>query len=186
MARVRRNHVKEKAKPKKKATPKASKGKEKPPPSPREKRKQKRDETAATRTRTESVNGFARGLGSVLTGQKPSEDTNDTERGEKEKAAVENTDDMGEDTGQNETGKRKTVGPCANRHCSLGGIADSTHTCPGCKRISMFPVAKRQKTFNTCCAPTATRKKMTLILIRILITKRKEIIKWLLDKVVPG
>jgi hypothetical protein len=108
----------------------AVKEKEKPPASPsnRDNWKKQRDEAHEEAARiSESVNGFARGLGSFLTGQKPAEATNETERGEKEKPA--------EDTNENEAGKGNTDGPCANRDCAIGGgIANSTHKCPGCKK----------------------------------------------------
>ena len=65
----------------------------------------KRQEEA---TRSESVNGYGRGLGSLLTGgaQPDKTDTPVT---------------------------RKIQKPCANRNCTInGGLADNTHKCPDC------------------------------------------------------
>ena len=66
----------------------------------------KRQEEA---TRSESVNGYGRGLGSLLTGGAQPDKTTATPV------------------------TRKKEKPCANRNCTInGGLADSTHKCPDC------------------------------------------------------
>jgi histone H3/H4 len=87
--------------------------------SKRDKRQKVQEEAREEAQRSESVNGYGRGLGSFLTEGQQQDTAPVTTWGGKEMAS-------------NEAGRGDDK-HCANRNCSIGGgIANSTHKCPGC------------------------------------------------------